>query len=130
MSRRAIRTEAVKFLYAKTFNESFTLNDFLTHLTKIKKENEKIDLVSLINGILMIEQKLDSFIRDCAKEYEKLNKLDLSILKVGAYELIYTHLPKNIVINEAVEIAKSFGDDVSKAIVNAILECIGDKYER
>ncbi len=130
MSRRAIRTEAVKFLYAKALNESFTLSDFMLYLTKIKKDNEKVDLELLMNGILRIEQKLEDFIQECSNDYDKLNKLDISIIKVGAFELLYTNLPKNIVINEAVEIAKKFGDDVTKAVVNAILECIGDRYER
>ncbi len=130
MSRRSIRSEAVKFLYAKALNESFTFSDFMLYLTKIKKDNEKEDLELLMNGILMIEQKLEDFIQECSNDYDKLNKLDISIIKVGAFELLYTNLPKSIVINEAVEIAKKFGDDVTKAVVNAILECIGKRYER
>ncbi|WP_291494292.1 transcription antitermination factor NusB [Desulfurella sp.] len=130
MSRRTIRSEAMKFLYAKTLNDSFAFSDFLCNLTKIKKDLEKEELGMLVDGILKVEEKLEEYIKNCSKEYEKLNQLDKSILKVGAFELLYTNLPKSIVINEAVEIAKEYGDDVSKAIVNAILDCIGEKYER
>ncbi|MGC8616043.1 MAG: transcription antitermination factor NusB [Desulfurella sp.] len=130
MSRRTIRSEAMKFLYAKTLNDSFAFSDFLCNLTKIKKDLEKEELGMLVDGILKVEEKLEECIKNCSKEYEKLNQLDKSILKVGAFELLYTNLPKSIVINEAVEIAKEYGDDVSKAIVNAILDCIGEKYER
>ncbi len=130
MSRRAIRSEAMKFLYAKTINDSFTFNDFLNNFTKIKNQKEKEELQTIITGILRIEEKLEEYIKRCAKEYEKLNQLDMSILKVGVFELLYTDLPKNIVINEAVEVAKEYSDDISKAIVNAILDCIGEIYER
>ena len=130
MSRRTIRSEAMKFLYAKTLNDSFAFSDFLCNLTKIKKDLEKEELGMLVDGILKVEEKLEEYIKNCSKEYEKLNQLDKSILKVGAFELLYTNVPKSIVINEAVEIAKEYGDDVSKAIVNAILDCIGEKYER
>jgi N utilization substance protein B len=130
MSRRAVRSEAMKFIYAKTLNDSFTLDEFLFSLTKIKNQKEKEDLELLVDGIVRVEYKLEDFIKQCSNEYEKLNQLDISILKVGAFELLYSNLPKSIVINEAVEIAKEYGDNVSKAIVNAILDCIGAKYER
>lgn len=130
MSRRTIRSEAMKYIYAKSINESFAFSDFILNLSKIKNTNERENLELLINGILTVEDKLESLIRQCSNEYDKLNKLDLSIIKVGAFELLYTNLPKNIVINEAVEIAKEFGDEISKSIVNAILDCIGEKNER
>jgi N utilization substance protein B len=130
MSRRAVRSEAMKFIYAKTLNDSFALDEFLFSLTKIKNPKEKEDLELLIDGIIRVEERIENFIKQCSNEYEKLNQLDISILKVGAFELLYSNLPKSIVINEAVEIAKEYGDDVSKAIVNAILDCIGAQYER
>ncbi|MGC8502989.1 transcription antitermination factor NusB [Desulfurella sp.] len=130
MSRRTVRSEAMKYIYAKSINESFALSDFILNFSKIKNTNERESLELIINGISKIEDKLESLIRQCSNEYDKLNQLDLSIIKVGAFELIYTNLPKSIVINEAIEIAKEFGDDISRSIVNGILDCIGENNGR
>lgn len=130
MSRRLVRSEAVKYIYAKTLNSNFGFSDFKESFCKIKKFSEKEDLERLVFGLLKIESTMESIVGECASDYDKLSVLEKSILKVCAYEFVYTDLPKNVAIDEAVEIAKEFGDDNTKAIVNAILECVGRKYEK
>ena len=46
---------------------------------------------------------------------------------IAIYELIYSDLPYKIVINEAVELAKKYGDDSSKAFVNGVLASVVKK---
>ena len=55
---------------------------------------------------------------------DRISKIDLSILKVAIYELVFSKLPYKVVINEAVELAKKYGDDSSKSFVNGILASI------
>ena len=56
---------------------------------------------------------------------DRLAKVDLNILRIGAYEIMFNEkVPPNVVINEAVEIAKRFGDDQSGKFVNGILSKI------
>jgi N utilization substance protein B len=52
-----------------------------------------------------------------------MGKIDLAIIRLAAYELIYREdIPKNVTINEAIEIAKKFGSEESPAFVNGILD--------
>jgi N utilization substance protein B len=52
---------------------------------------------------------------------------DRNILRLGAYELIHTDTPGRVVIDEAVELAKRFGDKQSPAFVNGVLDRILQK---
>lgn len=52
---------------------------------------------------------------------ERLSKVDIAILKLAIYEIKYANLPFKVVINEAVEIAKAYGDDNSPSFVNGVL---------
>ena len=55
---------------------------------------------------------------------ERISKIDLAILKVAIFELIYSKLPYKVVIDEAVNLAKKFGNDNSKSFVNGVLASI------
>ena len=52
---------------------------------------------------------------------ERISKVDVSLLKLAIYELEYTEIPFKVVINEAVEIAKKYGEDSSPAFINGVL---------
>jgi len=53
-----------------------------------------------------------------------LDKVDKQILRLGVYELKYTDTPYQIVIDEAVKIAKNFSEDKAKSFINGILDRI------
>lgn len=55
---------------------------------------------------------------------ERISKVDLCILKLAIYEIKYKEIPFKVVINEAVELAKKYGEDNSKVFVNGILASI------
>ena len=55
---------------------------------------------------------------------ERISKIDLVILKLAIYEIQYKEIPYKVVINEAVELAKKYGEDNSKNFVNGILASI------
>ena len=58
---------------------------------------------------------------------ERISRVDLSILKLAIYEIKYTEIPFKVAINEAVELAKKFGEDTSKTFINGILASIVNK---
>lgn len=93
--------------------------------------NEEIKYInSVYNGIKENKEKIEKLISENLKEkwtIERISKIDIAILKVAIYELIYSDLPYKIVINEAVELAKKYGDDSSKAFVNGVLASIVKK---
>ncbi len=57
-------------------------------------------------------------------EISRLSKISLAILKLAIYEILYKKLPYKVVINEAVELAKSYGDDNTPSFVNGVLASI------
>lgn len=57
-------------------------------------------------------------------EFSRLSKISIAILKLAVYEILYKKLPYKVVINEAVELAKAYGDDNAPAFVNGILASI------
>ena len=54
----------------------------------------------------------------------RISKMDLSVLKLAIYEIKYTETPYKVAINEAVELAKKYGEDKSKNFVNGVLASI------
>ena len=55
---------------------------------------------------------------------DRISKIDFAILELAIYELIYTDIPFKVTINEAVELAKKYGDEHAKSFVNGILASI------
>ena len=79
----------------------------------------------LCGGVVDNLAKIDSSLT-CASEHWSLNRMgrvDRSILRVAAYELIFlSDIPVNVSINEAIEIAKRFGSEESPQFVNGVLD--------
>ena len=54
----------------------------------------------------------------------RISKMDLAILKLAIYEIKFSDVPYKVSINEAVELAKKYGEDKSKNFVNGVLASI------
>jgi transcription antitermination factor NusB len=81
--------------------------------------------------ILTHKASLDSVISKAAPEYpiEKINRVDLAILRLAVYELtIQKTAPVSVIIDEAVELAKEFGGTKSPAFINGALGNITNEY--
>lgn len=105
--RHLRRREIVKALFA----ESFTLQP--AHSEIVKK-------------ILSKKKSLDAEIQKAATAWptDKLNKIDLAILRLAVYELKKAEAPPKVVIDEAVELAKEFGAEASSSFINGVLGTI------
>jgi transcription antitermination protein NusB len=67
---------------------------------------------------------LDAKIQEAAPEFpvQKINKVDLAILRLAIYELLIDKkAPKNVIIDEAVELAKEFANETSPSFINGVL---------
>jgi len=67
-----------------------------------------------------IDKKILSYLSE-GWTLERLSKVDTAILRVAAYELMYTETEVKFIINEAVELAKQYSDDKSPAFINGLL---------
>lgn len=82
---------------------------------------------SLVNGVVEFRSVLDKKISEIAKNWslERMTPVDLSILRIGAYELLYhPEIPDSVVIDEAIEIAKRYGTKDSPSFINGLLDKI------
>ena len=79
----------------------------------------------LIEGVISHRDDLDTLIKAKAQHWalSRMALVDLNLIRLAAYELLYRDdIPKKVIINEAVEIAKKFGSEDSAAFVNGILD--------
>ena len=66
-----------------------------------------------------IDDKLSAFLQGWT--IERLMRVDLAILRLAVYELMYTRTPGSVVINEAIELADQYSTDKSGAFINGVL---------
>jgi len=80
----------------------------------------------LTDGVLKHQNELDLLIRKYSKDWslERLPRVDRSILRLAIFELTQTDTPGNIVINEAVEMAKEFSAAEAPIFINGLLDNI------
>lgn len=77
--------------------------------------------------ILSHQKKIDSLIKNAAVEFpvDKINKVDLAILRLAIYELsIEKKEPPKVVIDEAIELAKEYSGETSPSFINGVLGTI------
>lgn len=84
---------------------------------------------ALTDGTLKNRSNIDALIEKCAPEWplEQVTVVDRNILRLGIYELMYGNydeVPPKVAINEAIELAKTFGGDSSARFVNGVLGTI------
>ena len=88
------------------------------------------DFVSgLIHGVINHQEKIDKLIEKCAPEWpiEQITVVDRNVLRLGICELLfgnYDEVPPKVAINEAIELAKTFGGESSGRFINGVLGTI------
>ena len=105
--------------------------NIIKKLFSLSFSNQQVDDVvvdnPLLKNILKNNNKLEKIISKYASRYpiEKISKLDLAILKLSTYELIIEKKnPPKVIIDEAVELAKEYGNQRSYSFVNGVLGAI------
>lgn len=89
-----------------------------------KMEFHKQKISSAAQQIIGEEKILDIYIRKAAPEFpiDKINKVDLAILRLATYELVVTKKePPKVIIDEAIELAKEYGGETSPSFINGAL---------
>lgn len=87
-------------------------------------------ITDIIEGTSQNNNDIEEQIKQNIKQdwtISRISKIDLTLLKLGIYEMIYAKVPYKVVINEVVELAKMYGDDSSKSFVNGVLASIVKK---
>lgn len=125
-SRREGRELALQALY------SFDLNpmELRQSLVLFWENNRSAPTVrdfaeQLVLGVTEHRDEIDRIIEEKSKNWSlgRMARIDLNILRIAVYELHHRpDIPKNVTINEAIEVAKKFGTDESAAFINGIID--------
>lgn len=84
-------------------------------------------MANLIKQVLKNQKEIDAYIVKYAPEWplEQITTVDRNILRIGVYELVFSpDVPSKVAINEAIELAKTFGGQASGKFVNGVLGAI------
>lgn len=129
MKRTEARELAFKLIYSLEIQKNMEEEqiEIFFEENEITNNEEKEFIKTIFEGLINNKSEIEGLIQSNLKEkwtIDRISKIDLAILKVAIYELIYSKVPYKVVINEAVELAKKYGDDSSKSFVNGILASI------
>src|SRR5690606_41761780 len=92
---------------------------------RLKNNAQLIEFAqSLLAGVRRNREELDNMLSRCAANWslERMAVTDRNVIRLGAYEMLYTDTPGPVVINEAVELAKRYGARQSAQFVNGVLD--------
>jgi N utilization substance protein B len=89
----------------------------------------------IINGVVKHLKDIDNIITTAAPEWplDQITIVDRNVLRIGIYELLYAdkeEVPPKVAINEAIELAKSFGGESSGKFINGVLGTIYNELEK
>ncbi len=137
MNRHLARTLAMQTLYEWDFQTDKSVDELLElNLRSASHDTEDTTFLSqLIHGTIQHVTSIDDLIVKAAPEWpmDQISVVDKSILRLAIYELVYSdEVPAKVAINEAVELAKTFGGDNTSKFVNGVLGTVyrqSDKYK-
>lgn len=126
-TRHQARLAVISLLYAHDMGNEKSIVNADNYLLEEKirgKQNEFAK--SLLAGVDKNREKIDSIIIDNLQNwsFDKLGRVEKSILRVSTYELLYTDTDFGIIINEAIEASKKLADPKSPSFINGILDNI------
>jgi len=87
----------------------------------------------LVRGATHARERVDTLIRDASTNWrlERMTRVDRNLLRMAVYELLdKPEVPRAVILDEAVELAKSFGGEESGAFVNGVLDRIAEELGR
>ena len=126
-TRTQARNAVLGILYAYDIGNHTAIEE-ATQILEEKKIRHKQQgfALGLIQGVLTNLENLDTLINTHLKEWDisRLGRIECSILRLGAYELCYTQTDAPIVINEAIELGKIYGDENAPRLINGVLDSI------
>ena len=128
MNKSEIREEIFKLIYSLEVqkNESNEQIDVFLEDSEMS-EKVKDDVKETVSKIIELSSDIENEIAKNLKSeltIERISKINMSILKIAIYEIVYKKLPYKISINEAVELAKKYGEDTSASFINGVLASV------
>lgn len=123
MDRKIARAHAMKLIYEWEMGGDGGEETRMNLLGVEPGEQEAAFMNRMFEGVVVNEEKLDADIAAHLRGWslERVSKVDLAILRLGAYELMLGEVPAGVVINEAVELANQYSTEKAGSFVNGVL---------
>jgi N utilization substance protein B len=132
MQRSAMRELAFKLVYEiEVQNEKHEEKE---EQVKLFMENNEVTdekvieyLNDIVKGLEKNQEEISNLITNNLKQNWSLNrisKINLSLIKIAIYEMVYKEVPYKVAINEVVELAKKYADDSAPVFINGILASV------
>ena len=128
MNKSNLREEIFKLVYSlevQKEDESSQIDLYLENSELSDKEKEKIkeEVCKIIDLKEDIENQISKNLKS-GWSIERISKVNISILRIAIYEMIYGKLPYKVVINEAVELAKKYASSDDASYINGVLGAV------
>ncbi len=126
MSRKKSRETLFTMVFELCFHSSEEIDEEFFSLHELDEENKKF-VLSMYEGIKENFSAITDIVSKNLKDYtvDRIFKIDLAILITAIYEIkYYQKTPVNVVINEAVELAKKYSTEKSYGFVNGVLASV------
>lgn len=134
-ARSTAREAALQMLYsleASGVSADEVIRDFWRELPPEDAEGRAY-ADTLVRGVAKSLDRTDALIRGASEHWriERMTRVDRNVLRLGAWELLErADIPRAVILDEAIELAKRFGTDESGAFVNGVLDRIADECGR
>ena len=121
-----MREFAFKLIYSLEVQNTYNLEEQIDlYIQENEIQEEMADYIKdTVFGIKENLTDIEEIVKKCITEkwtIDRISKINISILKLAIYELKYKDIPFKVVINEAVELAKKYGEDSSSKFINGAL---------
>lgn len=130
MKRRIAREKALQSIFQIDMNET-SPKDAIDYVLDGEASDDYLE--KLVEGVTEHIEEMDSILTKHLEKWtiDRLATVDRNILRVAVYEMIYCKedVPVNVAINEALEIAKIYGDESSSKFINSILSKVKQTFE-
>ncbi|MGI6011700.1 MAG: transcription antitermination factor NusB [Ruminococcus sp.] len=130
MSRRELRENIFKLLFLRGFHQEEEMPEqmalYFGEMDELE-EKDRVYMEEKFTKTAELTEELDQVINGVSSGWKttRMSKVDLTILRLAVYELKYDEeVPVKVAINEAVELAKKFGQDESPSFINGILGAV------
>ena len=133
-ARRRARTLALQALYEIDCSGHEKERTLISLLADEDLSAENVTFVrELVSGVIQNRERIDRYISEFAPAWpiEQMSAIDCNVLRLAIFEMLFHNkIPVKVAINEAVELAKTFGSDNSPRFVNGVLGSVSSLANR
>ena len=134
MKRRELREQIFKLLFRVEFNKPEEMPEQLRYFfedeeltaTELEQAEIEVKFQKILDNLPQIDAMLNE--KTSGWSVDRMGKVDVAILRLAVYEICFDEdVPTVVAINEAVELAKRFGQEESSSFINGVLAKFADK---